>query len=228
MTFPVNIPFVDVVGKSQFDATRVFLSHVHHGIAAIGQTGDVGIKDLLGAVRVFKQQFRRCFQRIERFIHVGVIQLGTAFAFAHGEIDHDTVLVGVIDQFRRPGTPQVEFRIRFVDIQHGMRPVYQVVGFHQHKAAVVAPVIQFAGTLPLGVAVPLLFAVNVEVCHGQVKTTVRSAHDVGITDAFLLGDGVAGNHRLSVVDIGEGVPIVTDSKVKPMGVVLEISHQIGR
>ena len=65
-----------------------------------------------------------------------------------------------------------------------------------------------------------------QVGHGKVESSVRSAEDVRVTDSFLQGDGISGDHRFAVVQGSKCISVVTDGHVKAVRFVFMEDHQV--
>ena len=103
--------------------------------------------------------------------------------------------------------------------------MYEVLRFHQHKSAIVAPSVLVV-TFPLGGAQSALLSEHVQVGHGNVEPSVRSSTDVRVAYAPLVGDAVARNDRFAVVHGLERVAVITDSHEQTVGRIVEVSEEI--
>ena len=65
-----------------------------------------------------------------------------------------------------------------------------------------------------------------QVGHGKVESSVRTAEDVRVTDAFLQGDGISGDHRFAIVQGRKCISVVTDGHVKAVRFVFMEDHQV--
>ena len=230
----VVLEMVDLVRGHILDPARGLLRHIGHEIAPVGHRADVRVQHLDARVGVLEQELGLRDQRREILVSVAVEEFGAAAVavlsrrpLADREVDHHLLLLGVPDGLGRPGAadlPEV-LREQLVDAHHVVVPVDQVLGPHEHQAAVVAPAV-VGVPLPLRVAVAEAAAVEVQVGHHDVERAVRAALDVRVADALLLSDVLAVDDGLAVVDGGEVVAVVADGHEQRMGGVVEVREEV--
>ena len=114
---------------------------------------------------------------------------------------------------------------RFVDEYFGVCPVYQVLRRHQHQSTIIAPAV-FIRAFPLRSAIAGSLTKHMQIGHRDIEHAVGCTADVGIANAMLVGDAVAGDDRLSVVDRRESVAIVADGHEQTMCGVVEEREEV--
>ena len=147
---------------------------------------------------------------------------------AYGEIYHRLVFGRVPYGLWRPSTADIAECLgeELVNTHFFVCPVYQVVGCHQHQAAVVAPTV-FVGPFPLCRADAFRLAEHMQVGHGDIEPPVGATIDMRVADAMLVGYGVAGDDRFRTVYGGEGVAVVADSHKQRVCCIIEIGEKVG-
>ena len=114
------------------------------------------------------------------------------------------------------------------EVDARMRPVYEVPRLHEHQSPVVAPTVFLAFALPFRAALAVALPEDVEVRHGYVEGTVRTAEDVRIADAPLHGYGVTPHDGLVPVECCPGVAVTAQCRMQTVVLVLVIDHEVGR
>ena len=66
-----------------------------------------------------------------------------------------------------------------------------------------------------------------QVGHRQVKGSIRSAEDMRVTNASLIGYGIARQYRLTVIDSRKGIAVTTHSHIQAMRFIPVKNHQVG-
>ena len=230
----VGLVVVDLIGDHVLDAARILLRHIGHEIAPVGHRADVRVEHLDGGVGVLEHELGLGHERREILVRVAVEELGAAAVavlpfgpLADGEIDHHFLLLRVPDGLRRPGAAQLAEVLgeELVDPHDAVGPVDEVLGFHEHEPAVVAPAV-VGVALPLRVAVAGAPPAQVQVGHHDVERAVRPPLDVRVADAVLLGDVPPVDHGLAVVEGGEGIAVVADGHEERVRGVVEVREEI--
>ena len=225
----ISVVFVDLIGHGHLYAARFFLCHVCHTETSVGQVRDVGIQYLDFRIGIFEEDGGFCHQAGKIVIRVGVIKFGFPFSFlADREINHHFLLHRVVSRFGSPCATDLSKFIGkcFVDTDTGVRPVYQIERLHQYQSPVVSPAIKFSVPFPFGCPVSFFFGKKMQVGHGYIESTVRTAIDMRITYAALFGYRIAGDNRLSVINSRKRITVTADSHKKAMCRVRKIDHQV--
>ena len=190
--------------------------------------GDVAV-DGRRSRGVFKQDLRNTLDTVEILVYVDIIKPVLLVAEPHGEINHHPSCGGVIDCFRCPSTTYLcKFLGHLVETYVGACPMDEVERFHQHQATVVSPTISFPVALPFRIAVTLALCINMQVGHGQVEAAVRATVDMRVADTFLVGDCIACNNGLAVVQGGKRITVAADGCMQAVVFVLMEYHKVGR
>ena len=203
---------VDTVTNHILNASGILLRHVGHEILTIGHRTNVGIENLDFLIRILEQQLWLGLQGIECLIGIAVIELSAGIGIlADGEVDHKFVDRRIPDGLRCPGTTDIAETLReeLVDTNLVVRPVYQIVGSHEHQTAVVAPAI-LVGAFPAGSTIALLLGIDVEVGHSDIELAVGGAIDMRVADTSLLGNAVASDDGLALVHRCEVITVIAD------------------
>ena len=186
--------------------------------------GDVAV-DGRRSRGVFKQDLRNALDTVEILVYVDIIKPVLLGAEPHGKINHHPSRDGVVDRFRRPSaTDLCKFLGHLVETYVGARPMDEVERLHQHQATVVSPAISFSVALPFRIAVTVALCINMQVGHGQVEAAVRTTVDVRVADTFLVGNRIACNNGLAVVQSGKRITVTADGRMQAVVFVLMEYH----
>ena len=96
---------------------------------------------------------------------------------------------------------------------------------HQHQSTIIAPSV-FIRAFPLRSAIAGSLTKHMQVGHRDIEHAVGCTADVRIANAMLVGDAVAGDDRLSVVDRRKRVAVVADGHEQAMRGVVEEREEV--
>ena len=216
-----------LVGDSMTNGGATLMRDIEKVPLATG-VDNVGVYDAVPHVGSGEEDLGLRCELGEIIVDIGIVDALLAGSETDGEMNHELTGLRVIDRLGCPDASDfgpLTAKLREVDICAG--PGLEVMTLHEDKPAVVAPTELTTVSLPLSGSESVALPEDMEVGHGKIEVAVGAAEDVGVADALLLGNGVAGYDGLVIVERGESRAVEADSHVEAVVGILVVDHKIG-